>query len=134
MADKATGTQSYLIINQNLIPITKYTSSADRKMADTTDTSNYDPQSGLIWPSQLDVSATIDVAVEFKYSRSRTPSGVMTPCFTNSGPFPVTLGLDAGTIIGSGMANMTNLKIDVPYDDTVTGTCNLKANGVWQFG
>jgi hypothetical protein len=129
MADRKTGKQSYFIYNGFNIFITKYSLKVDRKLADITDNGDYDVATDLMYPTQLPVNAVAEISAEGRFRQSVTPIAIMAPLYSGATAIPATLGLDAGSLSGHGLFDISNFNLDVPVDDTVTFSCSLKSNG-----
>ncbi len=128
-SDRITGKQSYFVINGFTVPITKYTPKTNRKLADITDNGDYDLNTDLMYPTQLPVNAVTECSVEGRYRKSSTPAAIIALLYSGAYAIFTTLGLDAGTLYGTGNFDISDFQIDVPVDDTVTFTCNIKSNG-----
>lgn len=126
---KLSGKASYLVYDGSNIPITKATQKATSKMADTTDNSNYNQETDLIWPEQIKVNAKVELSVEGRYFKSVTPSLAAEFFQSNPGGLPVVLGLDATAVAGHGYFDMTDFTIEDEVEDTVTYSCTLTSNG-----
>lgn len=131
MADRLSGKASYLTLGGTNIAITKYGPKVPRKLADWTDSGDYNSTADMIFPGQVPVSAPLEVSVEGRYRKSTTPSAIVALLATSATNIPCVLGLDAGTIWGHGNVDIANFETDVVYDDIVTFTCDLKSNGQW---
>lgn len=132
--DRMVGSASGFTLNGTTIPITKYTPKGNRKLADTTDTGDYDPTSGLVWNSQLPVSANLELTVEGRFRRSSTMNALVKLLFSGATAVPTVLNLDAGTLFGHGNFDIKDFSTDVPAEDTVTWTATFKSNGVFTPG
>lgn len=129
MGDRLTGKASYLLFDGVMIAITSYKPKTERKLADTTDSGDYNTQADLVFPTQIPVSAAVELSVEGRYRKSSTPSALIATLYQGGGPYPVVLGLDAGTLAGHGNFDVSDFEASVPVQDTVTFTCTMKSNG-----
>jgi hypothetical protein len=127
--DRIAGNQSSFTLNGTVIPITKYTPKVNRKLADTTDTGDYDATSTLIANSQVPVSYHLELNVEGKFRKSVTPTALIAELFTGATAIPVVLTLAQGVLFGHGNFDLSDFSCDVPAEDTVTFSCTLKSNG-----
>lgn len=134
MASKLTGKASSFVYNANTIPITKYAPKGNRKLADTTDSTNYDAASGLVWNSQLACSANLELDVEGFYYTTNTDSQVVAELFSGNAAVAAVLNLDAGDIFGHGNFDISNFEASVPIEDTVSWKATFKSNGVFTHG
>jgi hypothetical protein len=117
------------------VNITKWSASVDIKMADTTDSADYDASTALIWNTQLPASAKIGVDIEGNYDLNGAQASLISATLNGSSPTVIAeLGLTASAVFGYGTFNISNLKIDLPIEDTVTFTCTLVSNGKWNQG
>lgn len=128
-AEKRVGMQSYFIYNGTYIPITKYTMEVSRRLVDTTDNTNYDPDTNILSNSQIAVMANTTINVEGLFHVDSTPSGLMFNLYSGIRALPATLGLDAGLVMGHGLFDLSNFSCQVQIDDTVKYTCQLVSNG-----
>lgn len=134
MADKLTGKASSFLFNGTSIPISKYSPKSTRKLADTTDSANYDAGTDLIHNSQLPASIQMELSVEGKFSKSKTNAALITQLYSGATAVPTILNLDAGTIYGHGNFDMGDFSADVPVEDTVSWTATFRSNGVFTPG
>lgn len=131
MADRLTGKASYFIFGITTIPITKTTGKIIRKLADSTDSGDYYSTPDMIGPTQIPVSVRVELSIEGRYRKSSTPSAIVANLFTDITQVPMVLGMDAGTIWGHGLADISDFQTDQPVEDTVTFTCNVVSYGLW---
>lgn len=129
MADRLTGKQSYFFLNGFYIPITKASPRTARKLADVTDNGDYDTNTDLLWPTQLPVSAPVEISIEGRFRKSTTPAAIIALLYTGATAVQTRFGLDAQTIYGSGLFDISDFQTDAPVDDTVTFTCTVRSNG-----
>ena len=128
-ADRIAGVAGYVVYNGATLPITKWSGAIERKLADSTDTGDYNLTANIIGPTQIPVTARVNVDVEGRFRKSATPGLI---AFALSGNLSVTgtLGLDASTVFCTGNFDMSNLSVDLPVDDVVTFKCTLMSNGL----
>lgn len=129
MALKVAGLQSYFVYGGVQIPITKYTVSVDRRLVDTTDNTNYDVDANILFNSQLPVMANTTLTVEGLFHIDITPAALMARLYSGVTGVQATLGLNAGSLMGSGLFDIANFECQVPIDDTVKYTCTMASNG-----
>jgi hypothetical protein len=127
--DRMTGKAMYLTISGTDIPIVKADPGVSPKYGDTTDSDDYDVATDLLYPTQIQVSAPVEIAVEGRFRASKTPSGVIAKMFTGGGPYAVTFGPKTGLAQFTGNYDISDYKQSTPHDDTVTWTATLKSNG-----
>lgn len=130
MADRTTGKNSFLLFNNVQIPITKTTPKVTRKLADTTDSGDYQQTPDMIFPTQIPVSAPLELAIEGRYRFSSTP-GFLIAAQTSLTNIPCQIGLISGQPTFAGNFDLSDFQYDGPYDDTVTFTATLVSNGIW---
>jgi hypothetical protein len=132
---KMTGKASYINYKGTKLWITKVAPKFDPKLADSTDSADYDPTTQLLYPSQLQVSVGTELSIEGYYDANGNQNALMTDLFNGSaGPQSVTLGRDAGSIVGSGNFNISGYEEEEPIDDMITYKCTLKSNGKFTPG
>ena len=129
--DRLAGDQSSLTFGGTSIPITKYTPKVNRKLADTTDTGDFDSAAGLIANTQVPVSYNLELSVEGKFRKSVTPSALIAQLFSGATAVPTVLTLAQGVLFGHGNFDLSDFSCEVPAEDTVTFTCTLKSNGAF---
>jgi hypothetical protein len=135
MSDRLTGKASYFIFSGTPIPITKCTQKVTRKDADTTDNGDYNQSNDLIYPTQLIVSAATEFAIEGRYRKSTVPTILSQAVFeSNPGGLFARLGLDSGTVSGSGYFDITEFNVEDPVEDTITYSGTMKSNGQFTPG
>lgn len=133
-AEKLAGKASYLSLNGTRIPIKRYVPKTTRKLADTTDSDNYDATADLLFKSQVPVMASMDLTVDGNFDLNTTPQTIIALLFSGTKAVPVVLGLDAGTLYGHGNFDIADFTTTVPVDDTVTYGCSLHLNGTFYPG
>ncbi len=129
MAETLTGKASYITVAGTNLYFTKLTPKVTRKLADDTDSGNYNATDDLLYPSQLEVSAPVEIAVEGNYRKSQTPTAIIARLFTASGPYAVTFGVLTGYPHFAGNYDLSDFQIEDPLDDVVKWTATLKSNG-----
>jgi hypothetical protein len=135
MADRLTGKASAFYFEGNPIPITKCTQKTTRKDADTTDNGDYQQSNDLIFPTQLIVSAATEFSIEGRYRKSTIPTILSQAVFQSvPGGVFARLGLDSGTVSGSGYFDITEFTVEDPVEDTVTYSGTMKSNGLFTSG
>lgn len=134
LTNKLTGKAAYLTISGTQIPFTKIGAKTERKLADATDSTDYDVATDLIWPTQLPVSASIELSVEGRYNLVSTPGTVIATLYSGATAVPCVFGLSGSAIYGHGNFDLSNFQADVPVDDIVTFTASLKSNGKFTPG
>lgn len=127
--DKLTGKQQYLTLAGASIKTLKIAPKVSPKLADTTDTGDYDAATDLLYPTQQQVSAPVEMSVEGFYYKSQTPSAVVAKLFTGGGPYAVTFGVATGYPHFSGNYDISDFQIDGVADDAVKCSFTLKSNG-----
>lgn len=133
-AAKLTGKASYISISGVRIPIKKYTAKTTRKLADTTDSDNYDSGTDMMYASQLPVMASQELTVEGNFDLNTTPSSVIDLLFSSTAAVPFVLGLDAGTLLGSGNYDISDMSTTVPIEDVISYSLSAKLNGTFTPG
>lgn len=128
--DRLVGKSMHISVDGVSLKIIKATPKVSPKFGDTTDTSNYDAETDLIYPSQIQVSAPVEFAVEGNYRVSETPSAIIAKMFDGSiGPLAVTFGPKTGLNQFGGNYDISDYNQDNPHDDVVKFSCTLKSNG-----
>lgn len=134
MADKLTGKASYFIYGGTTFCITKYSTKVTRALADTTDSCDYSSSIDLVNMSQIPVSVTQELTVEGNFHLSQTTQGLLTSIYSGANAIPVTLGLNAGVLLGTGNFDISDFSCDVPVVDTCKFTATFKSNGAFTPG
>lgn len=132
--NKLTGKAASWTYKGTTIPFTKITPSTERTMADTTDSTDYDTGSDMIWPSQLPIKAGQKLKVEGKYNTSALPTSVLADLFNGATAAAVTIKLTAVSTFGHGNFDITNFEAGIPVDDVVDYSVELMSNGVFTYG
>jgi hypothetical protein len=127
-ADRTTGKSSYFLWNGVQIPITKYGRKATRKIADATDSGDYNANTDIIQPVGLPVSVSTEITAEGRYRFSVTPS-LDQVTYSGAYQIPVVLGRTLTNPGGHGTFDITEYNEDGPYDDMVTWTATFVSNG-----
>jgi hypothetical protein len=130
MADRTTGKNQFFLFNNVQIPITKVSAKIPRVLADTTDSGDYQQQPDMLFPTQIPVSAPLNLSIEGRYRFSSTP-GLISAAQTSLSMIPAQVAINSGSTLVSGYFDLEDFEYDGPYDDTVTFTATLKSNGMW---
>jgi hypothetical protein len=133
MADRTTGKQQSFTFNSQTIPITKCSPKITRVLADTTDSGDYSTTPDMIFPTQIPVSAPLELAIEGRFRFSSTP-GLIAAAQTSLTNIPCAVSVNQGSELFHGNFDLSDFSYDGPYDDTVTYTATLKSNGQWTPG
>ena len=134
MADRLTGKQSAFYFGGYYIPITKATPKTNRKLDDITEKGDYDTNTDLLWPTQLPVMAPVELSIEGRFRKSTIPAAIMNILYTGATAVLTRLTMDASTIYGSGLFDISDFQTEMPVDDTVTFTCTVRSNGKFTPG
>ena len=129
-----TGRAGYLTIDGTAIPITKWTPTTTKEMADSTDSNDYDTGSGQLWKSQKPGALSQEVSIEFNYDTVTTPTGI-TAKIKADPTVAAVLKIDRSTTYCSGNYDMSEVEInlEVPGATMITGTAKLMSNGPITF-
>jgi hypothetical protein len=130
MADRATGKNQFVTFNNVIIPITKVGVKINRKLADTTDSGDYYTTPDMLFPTQIPVSAPLELSIEGRFRYSSTP-GFITAAQTSLTNIPCQVSITNGSQLAAGNFDLSDFEYDGPYDDVVTFTATLKSNGPW---
>ena len=130
MADKISGKQMYLTISGTAINITGVTPTVSPKFADTTDSDDFHSGTDLIYPSQIQVSAPVEMSVKGRYNKVKTGPAIIAKMFTGGGPYAVTFGVATGYAHFSGNYDISDFQIDGEVEGEVNYSCTIKSNGV----
>jgi hypothetical protein len=113
---------------------TKITEKVTRELGDTTDSTNYDAGSNMLWQAQLPVKLGLEYSIEGWFDTTLTPAAFVGTLFSASGPFNLLFTLVSGTIVGHGNFDLSDFELGAPIDNTVTFSATLKSNGVFIYG
>ncbi len=131
---KIGGQAASLTYNANTIYFTKVTPKATRKLADSTDSSNFDVTSGLIWMAQLAVTASVEVAVEGYFYTDTTDPNLLADLFSSAAARACIIKLSSTVTLGHGNFDIGDLEVGIVTDETTTIKFTLKSNGVFTHG
>ena len=128
--DRLSGKASYFTFNGVNIPFTKLTPKVTRKLGDSTDSGDYNIVQDMIGTTQIPVTYTVEGTVEGRFRKSIIPSTILAQLFTSLTQIPIVVGLDASpTIWGHGLCDISNFQTDIPVDDVVNFSCDIKSWG-----
>ena len=117
------------------IYITKWTATLDVKLADTTDSADYDATTALVWNTQIPASSKITVEVEGNYDLNGSQTPFVTKVMSGSAvPVVAELGFNATTPWGYAAFDVDDFKPENPIEDTVTFSASLVSNGKFTLG
>lgn len=129
------GKTGYLKWSGTKINITSWSGSVDIKMADTTDSADYDSTSDLVWNTQVAASGKGSFDIEGNYDLSGSQGPLIAKLLSGSAS-AVTgeLGFTASTPFGWAKFDVSNFKPKSPVEDTVTFTATIVTNGKFSLG
>lgn len=131
---RRTGKGQILTFRTIIFYVKKVSPKSDVKMADITDSSNFDATTALVWKAQLKVTGQLTLSVEANYDDNITNSLIVQDLFSGSAAGAVVFKLDSGVVFCHGNFDMSEYEQDTPIDDTVTCSYTLMSNGVPTFG
>lgn len=106
-----------------------------KDMADTTDSSNYDATSKIVWKSQLATTGQIELAVEGKfYLVAQGTISLITRCYNGNAAATGSLRLTATQVLFSGNWDISDFECTIDPSREVTFKCTLKSNGTPTVG
>lgn len=131
MPNKIAGKASYISISGVKIPITKATKKTSRTLADSTDSDDYDPNTDMIYKSQVPVDLSDEITVEGHYNVAKIPTNVVQKLYSGGGPYAVVFGLDSGNLAGHGNFDISGFECSAPRDGMVGYSLTLMSNGIF---
>jgi hypothetical protein len=120
--------------NGTVIPFKKWSGKVTRKLADTTDSADYDVSSNMIHESQVPVSLTQEVTIEGNVDLNTTEAQIITQLYSGAAAVATILKHTPAVVYGHGNFDLSDFTCDQPVDDTVTFSATLKSNGVFVHG
>ncbi len=131
--DRVAGKNAYLLYNSIRIPIVKITPKVTRKLGDTTDSGDYSSDQDMIGTTQIPCTYTMEASIEGRFRRSSTPSGFLANAFNSLTQIPIVIGInfESGLIWGSGVCDLSDFQTDIPVDDIVNFTANIRSWGIF---
>jgi hypothetical protein len=131
---KITGKAGSFTFNGTVIPFKKWSPKVTRKLADTTDSADYDTTTDMIHESQLPVSLSQELSIEGNFNTTTTDAQIITNLYSGAAAVPVILKISPSVIFGHGNFDLSDFSMDNPVDDTATWSATLKSNGVFTRG
>ena len=130
--DRIAGKSGYFIYQGKVIPFTKYTPKVTRKLGDTTDSADYSQFQDMIGTTQIPCTYTIEGSVEGRFRRSSTPAFLISNSLDSLSQIFFVFGLNflTGESLYSGRCDLSDFQTDVPVDDIVTFTANIRSWGI----
>jgi hypothetical protein len=133
---KKSGKGGSLTYVNSLVPITNWTATISVEMAETTDSSNYDTNSGLIWQAMDPKKGSVEVKAEGVYDDAATNSQtVFCSDLLNgaSNAVNLVLKIDTNTNFGYGNFRVTELEItpNQSANDPATWSATFTSTGVF---
>jgi hypothetical protein len=118
------------------IQFRKWSGEVERRMADTTDSFNYDSTSDMVWNSQIPAGNSVKVTIEGVVDFGIFQTIIVPAICTSQVPAAVVLGITSAIIFGHGNFDLSNLKVELSTneDDPITFTFDAMSNGVVTFG
>lgn len=126
-----TGRGGTATVNGVVIPITKWSSKANRNLADATDSANYDVATGQTWTDMASGVVSLELTLEGNYDLATT-SAQITSKIKTDGPFPVVLQVNRTTTYLTGNFYFSDVEtsLEVPGGTMVSWTANAKNSGI----
>lgn len=130
-----TGKASYFKLDGTKIYITKYGPKFSKTRVDTTDSADYDEATDLVWKTQLYAGAQVELSVEGKYDLNGNTALLTAKLLAGGAPASaVQLGLDAGSLLGSGNFDVDGFEVESVIEGEVTYKATLVSNGPFTPG
>jgi hypothetical protein len=131
----ASGKQGYFEYGGTQLYIKSWKGTITTKYADTTDSADYDSTSGLVWNSQLPVSAKFEGEIEGNYDlNGNTDTMIGDLIDGTTTPVTVELGITATEAFGYGTMQVSEFAVETPIEDTVTFTAKVMTSGRFVLG
>ncbi len=134
VTNKLTGKAGSWTYTGTTIPFSNITPTDTRSLANTTDSTDYDAGSDMLWESQLPVKEAMELKVEGFYATNVIPTPILAALFSGAAAAAVVITLKSGTILGHGNFDISDFEAGVPVDDTITYSVTLKLNGIFTAG
>lgn len=131
---KVSGKAQALSFAGTLLNVTKVTDKTTRKMGDTTDSTNYDAASDMLWQGQIPIKLSKELSVEGWYDLTITPATLIAQLYTGNAPVALIQKINATTTEGHGQFDLSDFETAKPIDDIVAFTGTLMSNGVYTSG
>jgi hypothetical protein len=134
VSNKISGKGQFLTLNGTRVNVTKITPKTERKLADTTDSGDYDATSDMLQQSQIAVKVGTTLDVEGWFYTNQTNSLLLSYAFGSTGPVPVVANISTAVVFGHGNFDLSSIECDMPLDGTVNVKFSLMSNGVFTPG
>lgn len=131
----ASGKQGYAEYSGTALYIKSWKGTITTKYADTTDSADYDSASGLVWNSQLPVSAKFEGEIAGNYDLNGNTDALLADLIDGTTtPVTVELGITATEAFGYGSMQISEFAVEMPIEDTVTFTAKIMTSGKFTLG
>jgi hypothetical protein len=134
--DRRSGKQAYWTFNSVTVPITKMSPKITRKLGDTTDSGDYDDTGDMLPTTQIPVGYTIEAGIEGRFRINYMPA-LLSLCTTSATQIEAVIGIavsPTSVVWGSGLFDISDFATDIPVDDIVNYTANIKSYGIFTTG
>lgn len=126
---KITGKAGIINVGLVSIPFRKITPSVSRIVQPTTDSTCYDPISGLTWPSQKPIMAPVSFMIDGLYDTIKIPNAVTFWLLTGLTAVPCSIYFRGGLLFGTGNFDVVDFKLGIPFDDVCDYSFTAISNG-----
>jgi hypothetical protein len=132
--NKLTGKAQAFVFTGTTLPVKKVTNTVKRKLADATDSTDYDSGTDMVWESQLPVTLSQEMKIEGNYNTSTVPTAVIATLYSGATAVAASWLLKSGVTVGHGLYDLSDFETSAPVDDIVAYSMTVKLNGVFTAG
>lgn len=136
--DRTTGSSGGMIfedpvssVGQVFIPITYWSCRCDKSMQDITNSANYHRNTGLVYPTQVQVAIRVEGLVRGRFRLQTVPGTIIRAMFSGEIIPEISLYVRLDYKFGTGQFHITGLEMDNPIDDIVNYECRITSYGLF---
>lgn len=128
---KGTGAGGSFVFNGVNIPFNSIEPDVQREMDDSSDSTNYDPVSGIVHKAQLPVSTQTTFSIEGKINLATVPAALVVPLYGGATAVPISVNYNGTAVYGHGFGDITNFKGTIDPMKVLTYTATVVSNGIF---
>jgi hypothetical protein len=114
------------------IPLTSWSVRIVKSFQDKTSSENYDSETNLIYPKQVEVAVATEGVITGRFRLSVIPVTFIAAMYSGDIVPKISLYFTPTEKLGSGYFSVADFDTEVPQDDTVNFTCRIISYGKFQ--
>lgn len=113
------------------IPVTLWSAKIMKSFQSTTNSQNYDPDSGLLYPTRVQTSMSVEGAIQGRFRLDVIPVTLLTAMYLGDTTPIITLYFSGDDEFGNGFFHLSEFETANPCDGVVDFQARIASNGMF---